>query len=605
MRTKILIVDDRAENLLTLESVLQTTGADIISADNGQDALKAVLDHDFAVLILDVRMPGMSGYELAALIRGRRKTQHTPIIFLSAVYSDESRVFQGYEYGAVDVLAKPFNHDILLDKVRVFLELDSQKKQLQTVVAELQQRNRQLTQLNQRLQHEIAERRQAERRLQQYAHELQAANEELSQYASVVSHDLKAPLRAIRNYAGFLREDLDHHVNAEDAQYFTQLNNAVGEAIAFVDDMLMLSRVGRDGETAEPVALAAIIHPLIESIRAAEPAIEVALADAWPTIESEPALLRQIFQNLIGNAVKFTTTLPKRVDIGWQSGEDGMYAIFVRDNGIGIDPQYHEKIFRIFDRLHTRTEFEGTGIGLAVVKKAVTKLGGTVRVDSRPGAGSTFWVRIPGRPPSAALPPEAPQKPMPEGYVVGIGASAGGYAALGTLFDAMPPDSGMAFVVALHQSPDRESLMDELLRKHTSMTVVMSTAPTVLSPNQIYLSPPGTVPVMADGVLQLSDAHAAHGHGLPIDRLFQSLATERGAQAAAIILSGTGADGAAGVQAVKQAGGLVLVQDPQSATFAGMPNSAIATGMADAIAEPEHIPASLLRLVASRANTHL
>jgi len=394
-RAKILIVDDRDENLFTLRTVLQETGAEVVQANNGRDALKAVSQHDFALLVLDVKMPEMDGYELAELIRGRKKTSHVPIIFLSAVYSDDFHVFKGYESGAVDFITKPFNHDILLDKVRVFLELHDRKIQLEALVAKLQQSNAQLTDLNQRLQHEVTERQQAETRLQQYAEDLQEANEQLSQYAYVVSHDLKAPLRAIRNYAGFLREDLEDRLNEEERGYLTNMQLAVQEAAGLIDDILALSRVGQQTESTQPVALKDFLHALLTSLQLTGDDVRIVLADSWPTVVSEPVLLRQIFQNLISNAVKFSTGAPKRVELGWQTENDGFYDIYVRDNGLGIAPQYHEKIFRIFDRLHTKAEFEGSGIGLAIVKKAASKIGGSVRVESEPGTGSTFWVRIP------------------------------------------------------------------------------------------------------------------------------------------------------------------------------------------------------------------
>jgi signal transduction histidine kinase len=119
------------------------------------------------------------------------------------------------------------------------------------------------------------------------------------------------------------------------------------------------------------------------------------MRDDWPTLEIEVVLLRQIFQNLINNAVKFNTSSPKQIELGWQPAEKNGHEFFVRDNGIGIAPSYQEKIFRVFERLHTREEFEGTGIGLAIVRKALTKLGGSVRVESTPGEGSTFFVTLP------------------------------------------------------------------------------------------------------------------------------------------------------------------------------------------------------------------
>lgn len=385
---KILIVDDKPQNLLVLETTLHPTQADIIKANNGDEALRAALRHDFALVILDVKMPGIDGYELAELLRGRPKTRHIPIIFLSAVYSDDFHVFKGYESGAVDFLVKPFNPEILLNKVYIFLELDYQKKQLQALVEDLQVSN-------ERLNHEITERCQAEARLQHYANQLQDANAELSQYAYVVSHDLKAPLRAIHNYAQFLREDLTERLEAEQAAYFDGMHHALEEANTLIHDILELSRVGRHEIHTEPVELAHFLTSLLQELCIPDE-VDIHIGEDWPTLEIAPVLLRQVFQNLIHNAIKFNTADQKRLELGWQMCDDHTLELFVRDNGIGIKPEFAERIFRVFERLHSKEEFDGTGIGLAIVKKAVGKLGGTIRMESQPGSGSTFFIRFPG-----------------------------------------------------------------------------------------------------------------------------------------------------------------------------------------------------------------
>jgi PAS domain S-box-containing protein len=255
---------------------------------------------------------------------------------------------------------------------------------------------------------DITERKQAEEALRQAhqelaakAAELEAANVELEQYAYVVSHDIRAPLRAIRNYADFIQEDIAETLGELDEKdlklYLGGLGSAVREAEELVGDLLELSRVGRRGVPIEAVDVGAFLRGLIAILR--PPAdVEIVMADDWPTIEVEPVLLGQIFQNLIDNAIKFNRSPRKRIALGWRSigeGHEQQYELFVRDNGIGIDPRYHEQIFRVFERLHTREEYDGTGIGLAIVNKAVNKLGGSVRVASKPGKGSTFFVTLP------------------------------------------------------------------------------------------------------------------------------------------------------------------------------------------------------------------
>ncbi len=259
---------------------------------------------------------------------------------------------------------------------------------------------------------DITDRKEAEvilqemhRELEVQAAELEAVNAELSQYAYVVSHDLRAPLRAIRNYADFIREDLQasdvgHSVLDEDVTlYLNGLNKAVREADALVQDLLALSRIGRKRRPTQSVDVGKFLQKLILPLDTQD--VEVVMPDHWPTIKVEPILLGQVFQNLIDNAIKFNHASPKRVELGWRvlDKAEGLagssYEFFVRDNGIGINPRYHEKIFHVFERLHTPDEYDGTGAGLAIVKKAVNQLGGTVRVESELGCGSTFYFTIP------------------------------------------------------------------------------------------------------------------------------------------------------------------------------------------------------------------
>jgi len=260
------------------------------------------------------------------------------------------------------------------------------------------------------LEQEMTERNRAEGALQRAhrelgvrAAELEEANAELSQYAYVVSHDLKTPLRAVHNYADFIREDLEATLDGDQKMYLDGLGRAVQEAEVLVEDLLELSRIGRLSVPIETVDVGAFLRELM-AILGPPADVEIVMADDWPTIVVEPVLLGQIFQNLIGNAVKFNDAPHKRVELGWQpasppaGGTEGgpqAYEFFVRDNGIGIEPRYHEQIFRAFERLHTKEEYEGTGIGLAIVKKAASKLGGSVRVESKPGQGSTFFVTLP------------------------------------------------------------------------------------------------------------------------------------------------------------------------------------------------------------------
>jgi light-regulated signal transduction histidine kinase (bacteriophytochrome) len=265
----------------------------------------------------------------------------------------------------------------------------------------VEERTADLRRTNKELQQEILEREKAEealrlahRELELKATALEEANDELSQYAYIVAHDIRSPLRAIRNYTDFLREDLEGSLAGEQEEYLDGLCRAVLYSEELVDDLLELSKVGSRSDQIETIAMGVFLKELIASLNL-PPDVEVVMKNDWPTIDAEPTLLRQIFQNLITNAITFNNSPHKLVEIDWLPIGDEHYELFVRDNGIGIEPRHQEQIFRVFQRLHTSEEYEGTGIGLAIVRKATSKLHGSVRLESKPEEGSTFYVTLP------------------------------------------------------------------------------------------------------------------------------------------------------------------------------------------------------------------
>ena len=223
---------------------------------------------------------------------------------------------------------------------------------------------------------------------------LEQANEELSQYAFVASHDLRAPLRAVRNYADFLREELEPVLNDEQRTYFEGLGSALRHGDELVNDLLEFSRIGNAVITVQPINLESFFAELRGSLEISCDD-ELFIDGNLPTVLADRTLLNQIFYNLANNGFKFNRSSIKRVEIGLATERDGKYELFVRDNGIGIDPRYHDRIFKMFKRLHTHKEFEGTGIGLAIVRKAIAKLNGSVRVESEAGQGSLFFIALP------------------------------------------------------------------------------------------------------------------------------------------------------------------------------------------------------------------
>jgi two-component system, sensor histidine kinase and response regulator len=385
-QSTILIIDDLPSNLGVLSNCLAEAGYAVLVAQDGERGLAIAQSARPDLILLDVLMPEIDGFETCRRLKADAVTAAIPVIFLSALDNIINKTV-GFATGGVDYITKPFQAEEMLARVRTHLAMHTLQQQLAAQNAQLQQ--------------EMVDRQQAEEALrlanQELARQtaaLQAANAELAQYAYAVSHDLQAPLRGIHNYTDFLTDDLGPTLSGDQRAYLDGLGRAVHEAEELVRDLLELSRIDHQCDATEPIDLGVFLRTLVAALDLS-PDVEVAWAADWPTIETDPILLRQIFQNLILNAVKFNRASPRRIALGWRAVEPAQYEFSIRDNGIGIAPRYQAQIFRVFQRLHTREEYEGTGIGLAIVQKAVTTLQGTVRVESTPGVGSTFFVAMP------------------------------------------------------------------------------------------------------------------------------------------------------------------------------------------------------------------
>jgi signal transduction histidine kinase len=385
----ILIVDDHPGNLLTLESVLKSLDQPIVKAQSSDEALRCLLDKDFAVIILDVQMPGMDGFETAQLIRSRERSKHTPIIFMTAFGTSEPDVHRGYAAGAVDYLFKPFAPEVLRSKVAIFVNLFQMRERIK-------RQAEQLIAANRRLEEEIVERKRAETEIRQRSEQLQLLNAELESFSYSVSHDLRAPLRHINGFAGLLDQHATGALDDKGQRYLSSIVGAAKQMAVLIDDLLMFSRMGRTALHATTVDLGVLVQDVLLELKPDTEKRDIAWSvGRLPHVHGDLPMLRLALLNLIGNAVKYTRRCERpTIEIGSRDAETETI-VFVRDNGAGFDMQYAGKLFGVFHRLHSAEEFEGTGIGLANVRRIVLRHGGRVWAEGAVGQGATFYFSLP------------------------------------------------------------------------------------------------------------------------------------------------------------------------------------------------------------------
>ena len=382
-KANILLVDDRPENLLALEAVLEPLEQNLVRASSGEEALKRLLIDDYAVILLDVQMPGLDGFDTATHIKEREKTRDIPIIFITAISREPHHALRGYSTGAVDYIAKPFEPWLLRAKVAVFLDLYEKN--------ELLRRQRELLALR------LDERYKAEEALARQATELERSNAELEQFAYIASHDLQQPLQVLSGYLELLIDRHGPTLTDDARQLLERASASAAHMDRLIRDLLAYSRVGTASDSNfEPTSTAAALDQALDNLGAAitESGGKVEVGAELPVVWGDDMLLCQLFQNLIGNALKFHGPAKPVVRVhSERRDEEWLFA--VADNGMGIEPTNAERIFAMFERLQPSDDFPGTGIGLAICRKIVERHGGRIWVESEVGRGSTFFFTLP------------------------------------------------------------------------------------------------------------------------------------------------------------------------------------------------------------------
>jgi signal transduction histidine kinase len=381
----ILVVDDRADKLLVLGSLLEPLGQNVVFANSGEEALKNILEHEFAVILMDVNMPTLDGLETAALIRNRRKTAHTPIIFITA-YADEMHTARGYSLGAVDYILTPIVPDVLRTKVKVFVDLYLMAIQVKD-------------QAEQRV--ALAEEQAARLLAEETSRRLRDADERKDEFLAMLSHELRNPMAAIRNAVEILKIGVDDPAKTCFARDVIDRQSAL--LARLVDDLLDISRTkrGKIELRLHKFDLSHAVHAAIETNRSLIDArrhnIKISVPKKPVAFNGDFARAVQIVANLVHNAAKYTAA-GGELSISL-APEAAVAVIRVRDSGIGIPAERLGEIFDPFVQLRQGAEegHGGLGVGLTLVKTLAELHGGTVEARSAgPGRGSEFVVRLPG-----------------------------------------------------------------------------------------------------------------------------------------------------------------------------------------------------------------
>lgn len=388
---KILLVDDRKENLLALETILENGYYIFVKANSGRNALECLLDEqDFYLIIMDVVMPGMDGFETASLIYSRKKLQHIPIIFLTAMDIEEN-IYRGYKTGAVDYIRKPFIPDILRVKVEAFIDLTIKNRKL--LIQE-----EKLKQINASLEKEIQERKQSELKIRSLNQDLEQKLQELQSldaFAYSVSHDLMSPVNNINGLATLSLQKFANDLNPDIKRMFSMILDSSQKMADLIKSLLLFSRETNAELHKSDLDMNLIVKNVISEIGTYKKLDDFDIqVEELPVVVGDNNMIKQVWINFISNAIKYSQKTKKpQIQVGSIS-QNGSVTFFVKDNGAGFNMKNYDKLFGVFQRLHNSKDFEGTGVGLSIVKRIVERHGGKVWAESEPNKGAVFYFSL-------------------------------------------------------------------------------------------------------------------------------------------------------------------------------------------------------------------
>jgi two-component system sensor histidine kinase/response regulator len=421
---RVLVVEDSATQAQQLTLTLRAAGFAVEVAHDAEDALARCAAASFDVILSDIVMPGKSGYELCRELREREPSRDLPVILMTTL-SDPMAIIDALACGAENFITKPYEADYLVGRIndviatrqrrsgrRLVTEteiaflgkrfvINSDKEQILNLLVSTFE---DIVRTNRGLEQSHAALREADRQLELHSRQLARSNRELEAFVCSVSHDLKEPLRGVEGFSRILQQDYASVLDGEGQRYLGLVHGSAIRMGQLIDDLLAFSRVGRQHSRPSAVALGPLVEDVLGIVRFSidDARATVSVTGELPTVSAYRVLLSELFANLLGNAIKYRRrdTAP-HIEITGRALDDGGVEIAVADNGIGVPVQHREKVFGIFQRLHHRDEYPGTGIGLALCKRIVEEHGGVIGLEETPGGGCT--VRLTLRQPESMM----------------------------------------------------------------------------------------------------------------------------------------------------------------------------------------------------------